>query len=416
MKIFTSLILFIGLSLLSVNKLYAHKPENALIYLKVYEQENVEGSFHVNVHDINNALDLNLGKHISLKEVEPHIDRIKYYLKQNSSFTYQNKVYEIVFNNDNEILWVGFGDFISLGFYLKDSKNVPDSLNITYKVFIEENPKHVNLLAMEYNWKAGLIHNESIIALDFDKDNLTKTLSLKDGSLWTGFVAMIKQGTHHIWIGLDHILFILALILPAVVRRKEITASTSTVKTSSLWNWHPVDKFKPAFIYIVKIITFFTIAHTITLSLASLQILTLPSRLVESLIALSIGLAAYHNIKPIFKGKDWVIAFVFGLFHGFGFATVLGELGFKGENLSLSLLGFNIGVEIGQLVIIIAIFPILYLIRKLKLYPKFLVYLSAILIIISLYWLIERAFDIDLPLDEDVKRILFPVVKWLGLR
>ncbi len=415
MKNFLTLLLFLGLSFLSINTLQAHKPENALIYLRVYEQENIEGNFHINVLDINKALGINLDKHPSLTEIEPHLDKIKEYLKKNAFFSYQNIEYEIVFNNDNEILWVPFADFISIGFYLKESHNVPDFLDITYKVFIEQNPKHVNLLAMEYNWKAGLIHNESLIALDFDKNNLTKTLSLKDGSLWTGFVAMIRQGIHHIWIGLDHILFILALILPAVVRRKEIATTGGTIK-SSLSNWSPVERFKPAFIYIVKIITFFTIAHTITLSLASLQIINLPSRIVESLIAFSIGLAAYHNIKPIFKGKDWLIAFIFGLFHGFGFATVLGELGFKGENLSLSLLGFNIGVEIGQLVIIAAIFPILYLFRKLKLYPKFLVYLSILLIIISLYWLIERAFDIDLPLDEEINRILFPIVKWLGLR
>ncbi|TYA74715.1 HupE/UreJ family protein [Seonamhaeicola marinus] len=397
-------------------KATAHEPENALIYLKIYEQENIEGSFHVNVHDLNNALNINLSKHVSLDEVNKHLDQIKEYLLKNSKFSYQNKDYKIVFNDDNEILWVGFGDFIAIGFYLEDSIDVPDTIDIMYKAFIDENPSHVNLLAMEYNWKAGLIDNQYEMALDFDKNNLTKTLSLTEGSTWTGFVAMIKQGIHHIWIGLDHILFIIALILPAVVRRRKTNNGNEISASAGIGNWQPVEKFKPAFYYIVKIITFFTIAHTITLSLASLQILTLPSRLVESLIALSIGLAAYHNIRPIFKGKDWIIAFVFGLFHGFGFATVLGELGFKGENLSLSLLGFNIGVEIGQLVIIAAIFPVLFLIRKLKLYPKFLVYLSILLIIISLYWLTERAFDIDIPLDEEIKRKLFPIVKWLGLR
>ena len=215
-------------------------------------------------------------------------------------------------------------------------------------------------------------------------------------------------------------LFLLALILPSVVRRRSLLTGkgSDTVEESGyyIWGWQPVLKFRPAFLYILKIVTFFTIAHTITLSLAALQIVVLPSWLVESIIAFSIGLAAYHNIRPIFIGRDWIIAFVFGLFHGFGFATVLGELGFKGENLSLSLLGFNIGVEIGQVVIIALIFPFLFLMRKLKVYPKFMVIVSVLLIIISIYWMIERLFDVDFPLDEYLLNKLLPIAKWTGLK
>ncbi|WP_203257040.1 HupE/UreJ family protein [Hyunsoonleella ulvae] len=409
-KLFSQIpILFIAF--FTTINVWAHHPDNSLMYLKVYENANIEGNFHINVNELNDVLGLDLGKRTSLEKVKPYLETIKTYLLENTSFTHNDKAYTIEFTDDVEIWNVSFGDFVVIHFFLEDSANVPDEIDVTYKVFIEEEPHHVNLLGIEYNWKAGLFNNEAIIALDFNKSDWTKTLSLTEGSIWQGFVAMIKQGIWHIWIGLDHILFILALILPAVVRRK----NDNEVK-SGIWNWHPVEKFKPAFIYIVKIITFFTIAHTITLSLASLQIIVLPSRFVESIIALSIGLAALHNIKPIFKGKDWIIAFVFGLFHGFGFASVLGELGFNGEHLTLSLLGFNIGVEIGQLVIIAAIFPILYFIRKLKLYPKLLIYLSALLIIISLYWLVERAFDIDLPVDDYIKWKLYELAVWLGLR
>ncbi|MCF7568035.1 HupE/UreJ family protein [Sabulilitoribacter arenilitoris] len=392
-------------------KTFAHHPDNSLLYLKVYENANIEGDFHINVNELNDVLGLNLSKRTSIDEVTPHLSKIKKYLLENTSFSSLGKTYNIVFTDKIKFLQVGYGDFVLVNFYLENTQETPDKLDVTYKVFIEEEPNHMNLLGMEYNWKAGLFNNESIIALDFSNNNWTKTLDLTEGSVWTGFKAMIRQGVWHIWIGLDHILFIIALILPAVVRRKK-TDNTSF----SIWSWVPVKKFKPAFLYIIKIITFFTIAHTITLSLASLQIIVLPSQLVESVIALSIGLAAYHNIKPIFKGKDWIIAFVFGLFHGFGFASVLGDLGFNGEHLTLSLLGFNIGVEIGQVAIIAAIFPVLYLIRKLKLYPKFLVYMSVLLIIISLYWLIERAFDIDLPVDDYIRRRGYEFAVWLGLR
>ena len=293
-------------------------------------------------------------------------------------------------------------------------------MEVTFSPFLDENPAHSNGLGFEYNWKAGLINNEKIIALEFTQSYKTKSLSLTDTSLWKGFIEMVRQGIWHIWIGLDHILFILALILPSVVRRKrEPEGPRKGSKLGSFFNissWEPVKKFGPAFWYILKVITWFTIAHTITLSLASLNVINLPSRLVETVIALSIGLAAYHNIRPIFKGRDWVIAFVFGLFHGFGFATVLSELGFNNEFLTLSLLGFNIGVEIGQVAIIALIFPILFFIRNLKLYPIILTVLSVLLIFISLYWFIERSLDINLLFDDYLRRKAYRIAVSLGLR
>jgi hypothetical protein len=406
--------------LIPFNKIYAHHPDNSLLYLKIYENVNIQGDFHINVNELNDVLGLNLKKHPTIEEVKNFKEKIYSYLTKNTSFSFEGKPYKIVFTNKMSTIDIDFGSFLVINFYLENSHELGDEIDVTYKVFIEEEPHHRNLLGIEYNWKAGMINNEKIIALEFSNNDWDKTLSFKENSIWTGFKAMIMQGIWHIWIGFDHILFILALLLPAVVTRRKSTTvplnANNTKPKFTIWGWEPVEKFRPAFIYIVKIITFFTIAHTITLSLASLKILILPSRFVETVIALSIGLAAYHNIKPIFKGRDWIIAFVFGLFHGFGFASVLSELGFNGEHLSLTLLGFNIGVEIGQLVIIAIIFPVLYIIRKLKVYPKVLVYLSVLLIIISLYWVIERAFDIDFPLDEYIKRKVYLLAVWLGLR
>jgi len=111
--------------------------------------------------------------------------------------------------------------------------------------------------------------------------------------------------------------------------------------------------------YILKIVTLFTIAHSITLSLAALGYIQLESRIVESLIAFSIGLAALHNIYPIVNKGEGLITFLFGLFHGMGFASVLGEKGIEGEYLAVSLFGFNVGVEIGQILIVCAILSLL---------------------------------------------------------
>jgi hypothetical protein len=373
--------------------------------------------------DINKILGTNLDKKVSFEEFEPYIKKLQKYFLRHTSFSSKYGDHKISFT-ETSLGNVGLGSFLKINFKLENTHKVPDELNAEYSAIFEKDDTHRGFLLIEYNWKAGVINNEAMISLSFTPTDTKDTLSLSNTSVWKGFVAMVRQGVWHIWIGLDHILFLLALILPSVVRRwghpsvnTPSGTRPNTVKSGFIrWDWLPVERFKPAFLYIVKVITYFTLAHTITLSLASLQIINLPSRLVESVIALSIGLAAYHNIRPIFKGKDWVIAFVFGLFHGFGFASVLGDLGLTSEFLTYSLLGFNIGVEIGQLFIIMLIFPILYWIRKWRVYPKILVYGSILLILISLYWFAERALDTNLLVEDYLRSTAGKILRALGLR
>jgi len=382
-------------SLFVSNDLSAHAPDQSYLYLRIYKQ-SIEGRYELTAKDMNKAFGLNLPDELSLQLVEPHLPKIYEYFKSRSNFKDNGKTYDVKFTEPTILELNDKYDYVRFHFDLQGVEVVPDELDIFYNVLFDKDSKHKGMLIVEYNWKAGIVDNEAMFSNVYSGDNTQQTLSLKDASIMKGFIALVKLGIWHIWIGLDHILFILALILPSVVRRKEsdIPLSLSTAHDS----WMPVERFKPAFMYIVKIITFFTIAHSITLALASLQIINMPSWFVESIIALSIALAAFHNIKPIVKSKEWIIAFAFGLFHGFGFASVLGEKGLGGDYMVLSLLGFNVGVELGQLLIICMIFPVLYVIRKLKLYPAIIKYGSILLIFISIYWFIERAFDVDLTL------------------
>lgn len=404
MKKFITRTTFILLLIYST-MVYSHAPNQSFIFLKIYEENGIEGRFEINVTELNSIFNLNLPKNAVAEDVAPFMDLIHDYILRNANFSSELANYNIVFSDLGHIP-ISYGNFIQFNFHLDKIKTLPDNLNIYYNVGFKEDSSHKGFLVIEYNWKAGLINNESVIALDFSPNDPNDTLVLSESSVFTGFIGMVKQGIWHIWIGIDHILFLLALILPAVVKRINNRA----------YGWKPVKTFKAALMYIVKVVSFFTIAHTITLTLASLEIVMLPSQFVESIIAFSIGLAAYHNIKPIFKMRDWIIAFIFGLFHGFGFASVLSDLGMTGEFLTLSLLGFNLGVEVGQLAIIIAIFPLLYLIRKYKFYPKFLVIASVLLIIISLYWFIERAFDINLKIDDILFKFAYKLAKALGLK
>ena len=201
------------------------------------------------------------------------------------------------------------------------------------------------------------------------------------------FVQYLWQGVWHIWIGFDHILFLLALLLPAVLLRRRWGRGSGV---------HGVSRFKDASLSVLAVVTAFTVAHSITLSLAALQIISLPSRLVESAIAASVVFAAANNLVPMVQGR-WLMAFFFGLIHGFGFASVLTELGLPTGALAVSLVGFNLGVELGQLAIVAVFLPLAFLLRHTLLYQRgVLVGGSWVALLVALAWFVERAFDLSL--------------------
>jgi hypothetical protein len=163
--------------------------------------------------------------------------------------------------------------------------------------------------------------------------------------------------------------------------------------------WQPAERFGSAFWDVFKVATSFTVAHSITLSLAALSVIDLPSRLVESAIALSVVLAALNNVWPLVHGRRWVVAFAFGLIHGFGFASVLTDLGLPQSALVVALVGFNLGVEVGQLAIIAVFLPIAFALRRSWAYRRAIfVGGSAAIAVIAAVWFVERAFDLKLGL------------------
>jgi hypothetical protein len=207
---------------------------------------------------------------------------------------------------------------------------------------------------------------------------------LEGPGLWGTFGEYWRQGVWHIWIGFDHILFLLALLLPAVMARhgKE---------------WRGVAAFRPALTKVVAIVTAFTVAHSLTLALAALRWVTLPSRWVETAIAATVILAAVHNLRPFLPGKGWQVAFFLGLIHGFGFAGVLVDLGLPTGALSAALAGFNLGVEAGQLGIVALFLPVAYLLRGSWFYRRAVFQGgSAVVATCALLWFLERGFQLSL--------------------
>ncbi len=271
----------------------------------------------------------------------------------------------------------------------------PDEITMDYQVLLDYDPRHRGLLVISQDFEKGTVGVGHVASMFFGKDSSRQELDLTGGSWFRGFWTFVVSGAWHIWIGIDHILFLLALLFPAVLRREG-------------GEWVGVEAFRPALINVVKIVTVFTVAHSITLVAAALGVIRLPSHIVEAVIAFSIAIAAFDILKPVLHKKILIVVFVFGLFHGFGFANVLGHAGLEGNQLLLALFGFNVGVELGQLSIVCAAFPILFLVRKTKLYRKvFLPVAAVFLIIVSFIWVAERLFGYDI-------RIRQTIMGWLG--
>jgi len=245
-------------------------------------------------------------------------------------------------------------------------------LRIDYSLLREEDPSHRGLLTL----RAHAAVQTAVLG----DHTAARAFDLDDPSPWEAIGEYLRAGVWHIWSGIDHLLFLLSLLLPAVLLREG-------------GHWRPVPRARPAFISILKIVTAFTLAHSLTLSLAAFDIVRLPSRLTESAIAASIIAAALNNVFPVITESRARIAFAFGLLHGFGFASVLADMGLPHGARLLSLLAFNLGIETGQLAVVLLVMPAVYCFRKQLLYRRtVLPWGSAAIATLALVWLVQRAF------------------------
>jgi len=410
------------LSIVFIVSSSAHQADQSYVYLNIYK-DNFGGVVEITLSDLEKVLEEPLpidpasiarqdesDDYVQLiPELKSLVPSIRNYILEKLSIDSKDGPHGILFTKE-DLLPIELGVFYRAHFELYDYGYIPEELEIKNELIAHADKSHTSAVIIGHHWKAGIINNESMISLAYTKNSGPQVLNLEKPSMWKGFLAMVKLGMWHIYIGLDHILFLVALLLPSVVRRKPDFSGNGFLN-----QWTKVSSFKSAFFYIIRIVTLFTIAHSITLSLAALNVVNLSSRIVESLIALSIGLAAFLIVKPLFKRSESTVAFGFGLFHGLGFASVLGEKGLGGEFMTLSLLGFNVGVELGQVLIICCIFPILFLLSRRSFYPKIMLLGVIFLIIISLYWFVERFFELDLAIDDYIAKVFRGIKYRLGL-
>jgi hypothetical protein len=244
-------------------------------------------------------------------------------------------------------------------------------LSIDYRILDAEDPSHRGLLTLSANGTTQTAVLGGVAEV--------RVFELDHPAPWSACIEYLRAGIWHILSGIDHLLFLLSLLLPAVLVRRER-------------GWEAVPIAAPAFANIVKVVSAFTLAHSITLSLAAFDVIRLPGRLTESIIAASIIVAALNNVFPRVTQGRWRIAFAFGLLHGFGFASVLAEMGLpKGARL-LSLVAFNLGVETGQLAVVLAVMPLAYLLRSTTFYRRGVMpWGSSAIAGLALVWFLQRA-------------------------
>jgi hypothetical protein len=207
------------------------------------------------------------------------------------------------------------------------------------------------------------------------------------------FLGFVREGVHHILIGYDHILFLLSLLLPSVwIRGRERDPRSGFERT----RWRPATDLRAALANVLKVVTAFTVAHSITLALCVFNLVDPPTRWVESIIAASVVLAALNNIWPLVSEARWKLTFVFGLVHGFGFASALKDAGLAHGALVAPLVGFNVGVEIGQLCIVALVLPLAWSLRGTRTYRGAFAGGSLAIATVAGLWLVQRAFDLSL--------------------
>jgi HupE/UreJ protein len=372
------------------------------MFLRVYDDSLVVRLEIATAHlDIALGLGWDADEGVTLAQIEQQIEAIRRYSESHFGVSIAGQSLEAVYRGV-DVLSIGLGDFVQLEYHIDDLESIPEVIEVYYSVLFDIDSTHRNLLVVEHNWKTATFNNELVFSLVFSPRNDRQVLDLSKSSWLRGVIGLVWLGVLHIWIGIDHILFLMALVLPSVLVRRS-------------GGWEPVAGFKDGFFNILWIVTFFTIAHSVTLGLAGFGVVRLPSRLVETIIAGSIAVAAAANLLPSLKVKEWVIAFGFGLFHGFGFASVMGDIGIGRDHLIVSVFGFNVGVEIGQMTIIAIVFPSLFLLRKHRLYLPLMRWGSYGLIAIAMVWFGERISGVNVPLTAIVLWLPRAVGGALGL-
>lgn len=383
----------------------AHKPSDSYLTMSVPSSSSSGSSggsdvavrWDIALRDLDYVLQLDRDNDgvLTWGEVRARGDDITKYATANLALTSKDKPCALTTTAPMQLDKHSDGTYAVLSLTAACGAAITEALQVKYSLLFDVDPSHRGLV----QWLAP--GEKEALSVILGVDAATQKLPLQAPSAWQTFQQYVVEGAFHIWIGYDHILFLLSLLLPAVlIFRKNETVRPELVQgfrqaQPNRTLIQPAPSFTAAVKEVLKVVTAFTLAHSITLSLAALGVVSLPSRWVESAIAASIIVAAVQNIRGVVDSKRWVMAFGFGLIHGFGFASVLADLGLPQNALVTALVGFNVGIEGGQLAIVAVFMPLAFWLRATKFYQVGVFkWGSGLIALMALYWLVQRAFDL----------------------
>ncbi|NNC81438.1 MAG: HupE/UreJ family protein [Acidimicrobiales bacterium] len=366
----------------------AHETEQPYVYVFVGE-DSIDGRVEFAIGDIAEVLGLDLsGEDPEIEAtLRANADRLRAYANDHLRVGVAGVDWTLTFGRVDLFREApGKLAFAVVQYEADVDAVITDELDVAFDPFFDEIGDRDGLLLITGGFEAGEYARNKEILVTYTSGDRDQVVDLGTSGQWDNFRSSITLGVDHIKTGPDHILFVLALLLPSVLVFRA--------------GWKPIDGFLGALWRVLKIATFFTIAHSITFTLAGMGWLpTPPSKVVETIIAASIAAAALHNLRPIFPNKEWSLSFAFGLFHGMGFASLVSDLDVSRSSQLVSLLGRNVGIEIGQVVVILVLFPALFLLRRTSAYSPFLIAASVVLAGLATLWSIERVFEVDLGTD-----------------
>jgi hypothetical protein len=367
---------------------FSHPMPNSLVLLNIHEKY-ISGEIQLPLGELQSAIGMGVNDN-SEGLIERLGDSLKIYLLTHiRPKTFDGKYWKVTLGNMKmvEIKSQLSGDYKELD--VEFSMTPPPFYDLRnfyfdYDVILHQVASHKILVSIKQDWRQGIISEDAtyqevgVISLDIPTGKIFPfQISLQQGSSWKGFNNMVSLGIRHIADGTDHILFLLTLLLPAMllVENKQ---------------WGKFSSNKSSLINLLKIVTAFTIGHSLTLLLGTIQWLNFPSKPIEIFIAITILISAFHAFRPIYPKKEVLIAGSFGLIHGLAFAKTLTNLQLSAKQLIMSIFGFNVGIELMQLFIILLVFPILLLLSKTSYYKLIRQTGAIIMMILALVWMIER--------------------------
>lgn len=263
------------------------------------------------------------------------------------------------------------------------------SFTLTDDLITDSIPNHVVLVSIRSDWNRSTFANDPELLGVLNGEQRSIEVDRGTGRWTKGFASVFHLGTRHIAEGTDHLLFLLALLLPAPLLRQ-----------GRSWGTHA--SVGLGFKQILKVVTAFTLGHSVTLALAAFGMVHVPANPIEVLIAVSILISAIHALRPLFPGKEAVIAGSFGLIHGLAFASTLAELGLHRWERLAGILAFNLGIETMQLVVVVCVMPSLMLLSRTPFYPAFRITGASLAAVAAGGWIVERSGHVDLRIDRAV--------------